>query len=387
MTKEEETEDTPIKFEVDPSKIRDDIVKEFTKKFDELKEALVPPEKLESETEELEENVETDYRAILVENIKKHPKRGNDGWKWTGPDDNEEAKVLVGEAKVTDKKLQESLTCVTATNAIPEIWAAEVERLSVYPNSAFWGAPYVNWKKDVLGRPGDTVNVITVAPVVCETWDCAEPSNDAATISKVPITLRDEVCAYCICKQDLEDVVPDTVNALNEGLGSCLSVCIDNHFLKQLQIGSNAGTYTHTAGMTGSLIARAMGSMQAGTYEPAVLIMHPVVYKGLMQDSQFTNAATFGNRSVIAKGEIDSYLGVDMVERPKGTLCVGNCTSGTYRSVLLAKGAVAGAIKRNITLETEYVARLQRKYILASVRYGGTVVHTNGVFWIVTVQT
>ena len=112
--------------------------------------------------------------------------------------------------------------------------------------------------------------------------------------------------------------------------------------------------------------------------------MHPVPYKGLMMDSQFTSAATFGNRSVIERGEIDSYLGVQMVERPKGTLALGG---GTYRSLLLAKGAIAGAVKRGITLETEYVARLQRKYILASVRFGGTVVHTNGVFWIVTVQS
>ncbi len=127
-----------------------------------------------------------------------------------------------------------------------------------------------------------------------------------------------------------------------------------------------------------------MGSMQAGTYEPAVLIMHPVVYKGLMQDSQFTNAATFGNRSVIQRGEIDSFLGVQMVEVPKGTLHVNE---GTYRSLLLAKGAIAGAKKREIEVETEYVARLRRKYVLASARFGGTVVHTNGVFWIITVQS
>ena len=376
--------DQEITVQVDLEGVKKELMSEIANQFKGLREELVPVEKTQSVTEKFTDDVETDYRKQLVEDLQKHPRVGNSGWKWTGPEDNEESIAIVGGVKVTDPKLQEALTCGTFANAIPEIWAAEIERLSVYPNSAFWGAPYVNWKKDVLGKPGDTVNVITVAPVVCAEWDCEEPSNEAAVVGKIPITLRDEVCAYCICKQDMEDVIPDTVDAFNEGLASCLAVCIDNFFLRQLQTGANAGTYTHTGPLTGSLIARAMGSMQAGTYQPAVLIMHPIPYKGLMMDSQFTNAATFGNRSVISQGEIDSYLGVQMVERPKGTLVVGG---GTYRSCLLSKGAICGAVKRNITLETEYVARLQRKYILASVRYGGTVVHTNGVFWIVTVQS
>jgi hypothetical protein len=182
----------------------------------------------------------------------------------------------------------------------------------------------------------------------------------------------------------MEDVVPDTIDALNEGLARCLSVCIDNYFLAQALIGANAGTLTETGMMKGTVIAKAMGSLEAGTYEPAVLIMHPVVYKGLFQDSQFTNAATFGNRNVIERGAIDSYLGVAMVDVPKGTLYIGG---GTYRSLMLAKGAICAAKKREIEIETEYVARLQRKYILASARFGGTVVHTSGVFWIVTVQS
>jgi len=387
LTDENETEEeAPIKFEVDADKLRKEIIAEMSKKFDVLAEKLVPVENLESETETLEdeEGEAEDYREKLVENLRKAPTVGNAGWKWNGPEDNEEAKTLVGEVKVTDPKLQEAIGAPTTTNAVPEIWAAEVERLSQYPESAFWNAPYINWKKDIQGKPGDTVNVITVAPVTCADLACEEPTTTAATIGKVPITLANKVCAYYICKTDMEDVVPDTIDALNDGLARCLAVCIDNYFLAQAQVGVNQGTLTETGALAGTTIAKAMGSMQAGTYEPVVLIMHPIVYKGLMRDSQFTNAATFGNRSVIAKGEIDSYLGVQMVERPKGTLVIGG---GTYRSLLLAKGAIAGAVKRGITLETEYVARLQRKYVLASVRFGGTVVHTHGVFWVVTVQT
>jgi len=374
------SEEKEITVEVDLGSVKKELIEALDLRFKELSEKMVPGETPDSETEDLEDDTPTDYRIGLVEALTNTKK----DFVWRGPQDNKEAAEVVGEVKVADPKLQEAIGAVTATNAIPEIWAAEVERLSQYPESAFWNAPYINWKKDIQGKPGDTINVITVAPVTCADLACEEPTTTAASIGKVPITLANKVCAYYICKADMEDVVPDTINALNEGLARCLAECIDNYFLTQAQVGANAGTLTEAGAMVGTVIAKAMGSVQAGTYEPVALIMHPVVYKGLMQDSQFTNAATFGNRSVIERGEIDSYLGVQMVERPKGTLLIGG---GTYRSLLLAKGAIAGAIKRAIEVETEYVVRLQQKFVLASVRFGGTVVHTNGIFWIQTVQS
>ena len=257
-------EENEITVQVDLASVKKELMDEIASQFKDLKESLVPAEKPKSATEPLEGSKPEDYREKLVENLKKCPTIGEGGWKWNGPEDNEEAKTLVGEVNVTDPELRETLTCGTFTHAIPEVWAADVERLSVYPNSAFWGAPYINWKKDILGKPGDTVNVITVAPVICTDLVCEEPDLAAAAVAKVPITLVDKVCAYCICKQDMEDVVPDTVDQFNAGLATCLDVCIDNYFLSQAQIGANLGTYTHTAGMTGSLIARAMGSMEAG---------------------------------------------------------------------------------------------------------------------------
>lgn len=388
MTEEEKDEN--IVFELDPEKLAKMINEALDTKLGaavkDLKETIVPQEKTVSETEDLEgDESPQDYRVKLVESLREA--KETSGWEWHGPEDNEESKRVVGEVKISTKQreqLKEAIGTVSASNAVPEIWAAEVERLSVYPNSAFYNAPYVNWKTDIKGKAGDTINVITVGPVTCVDLACEEPTTTAAIIGKVPVTLVNKACAYMICKTDLEDIVPNTVDTLNEGLASCLASCIDAYFLAQAQIGSNAGTLTEAGMMKGTVVAKAMGSLQAGTYTPAVLIMHPVVYKGLFQDSQFTNAATFGNRSVIQSGQISSFLGADFIDRPQGTLAIGG---GTYRSLLMSKGAIAGAIKRNIELETEYVVRLQQKFVLASVRFGGTVAHTNGVFWIQTVQS
>jgi hypothetical protein len=121
-----------------------------------------------------------------------------------------------------------------------------------------------------------------------------------------------------------------------------------------------------------------------GSYEPVKFITHSVPYKHLMQDSQFVNACTFGNRDVIASGVIKNYLGVEINESPKGTLVVGG---GTYRSLLLSKGALAGALKRGITVETEYSPRQRRRWVIASMRWGAVCLHNDGIFWVLSVET
>jgi hypothetical protein len=42
----------------------------------------------------------------------------------------------------------------------------------------------------------------------------------------------------------------------------------------------------------------------------AVLIIHPIQFKQLLKSSQFTNAAEFGDASVVRKGAIEEYVGV-----------------------------------------------------------------------------
>ena len=64
---------------------------------------------------------------------------------------------------------------------------------------------------------------------------------------------------------------------------------------------------------------------------------------------------------------------------PKGTLSIG---SGSYDSLLLAKNAIAAAVKHGLRIESEYVVRLQRRYVLATIKFGGTCLHPDGIWWI-----
>ena len=341
----------------------DEVAEKAAKK---IEEKLKPAEKPQALTEPTE--TEVNYKTRLAEMIRDR----NCNWTWTGED------------KEKEQKYFESISGLAAGNAIPEIWAADVFRCCPYPASAFWDAPFVKWHEEIHGKPGDTVNVITIPKATCGTAGCAEPESGTLTVGKSPITLEEYQCSQYICRDDLEDVVEDTITELNESLMSCLDTCIDNAFIENIVNGDVAGTVNKgTAYMSAATIAEAMGSMRNGTCEPVALIIHPVVEATLMQDSQFVNAATFGDRSVITGGHIIQYLGLDIISIPKGSLLHG---VGTYQSILLSRYAVHAAKKRDPVIEQQYLVQTQRKYIYASVRFGKTTVCADGVWLIYTAK-
>jgi len=295
---------------------------------------------------------------------------------------------IVGERKKVSYSLSESLPLAEAIGSvnpdccIPEVWADDVERQQIYPGSVFWGAWFVRWERGIQGKPGDKVWICTIGTAVATTIAaaCDEPTTLGATFSCKEINLTDYVCAYYLCKNDIESVVPDAIDELNAGLGACLERQIDNYFFDVARTnGCTAGTVTSSSALSGSLIAEAMGSMRNGTYEPVVLIVHPVSMSSLLQDSNFVYACRYGNRDVITGGRVLEWLNLQILMVPKGTLSVG---SGSYDSLLLAKNAIAGAIKHGIRIESEYVVRQQRRYVLATVKFGGTCLHPNGIWWI-----
>ena len=307
---------------------------------------------------------EFDYREKLIEMIKVGSDSGN--FVWNGAQDN---------------KYFEAIGALSGGSAIPEIWAKDVFRCCPYPASAFLGAPYIKWHEDIKGKAGDTVHVITVGRATCGTAGCAEPASTAPTVGAVAITLEEYQCSMYVCRDDLEDMVPDTITELNNALAECIDICIDNAFIANI-IGQGSTLVKGTGNITAAWIAEAIGTMRSGTCEPVVLIIHPAVEARLMQDSQFVNAATFGDRSVITGGHIVKYLGLDIVVIPKGSLVIA--APGTYASIMMSRYAVHAAMKRAPTMETQYLVQTQRKYLYASVRFGKSVVCNDGLLIIHT---
>lgn len=278
--------------------------------------------------------------------------------------------------------LTEAIGSVNPDCCIPEVWADDVERTHVYPGSVFWGAWFLRWERGIQGQPGDKVWICTVGTAIATTIAaaCDEPTTVGASIDCKAIDLTDYACAYYMCKNDIETVMPDLITELNAGLGSCLERQIDNYFFDVARTNNcTAGTLTSSSALSGSLIAEAMGSMRNGTYEPVVLITHPVAMSSLLQDTQFVYACRYGNRDVITGGRVLEWLNLQILMVPKGTLSIG---SGSYDSLLLAKNAIAAAVKHGLRIESEYVVREQRRYVLATIKFGGTCLHPDGIWWI-----
>jgi len=329
-----------------------------------LAEKMKPAEKTTALSEKVGP-VAYDYRVKLVEMLK----NPNQGFKWSG------------DKTASENQFFESIGALSAGSAVPEIWAAEVFRCCPYPASAFWGAPFIKWHDDINGKAGDTVHVITVGKMLAGTAGCAEPASTAPTVSAVAITLEEYQCSMYICRDDLEDMVADTVTQLNDALVNCLDVVIDQAFISNLT-GKGGTLVGGTAYITPAVIAQAIGTMRAGTCEPVVFITHPAVESRLMRDSQFVNAATFGDRSVITGGHIIKYLGLDIVVVPAGSLVVA--APGTYASLMLSRYAVHAAKKREPSIESQYLVQTQRKYVYASVRFGKSAVCNDGILWVHT---
>ena len=220
------------------------------------------------------------------------------------------------------------------------------------------------------------MHVVTVGKATCGTAGCAEPVGTAPTVSAVAITLEEYQCSQYICRNDLEDMIPDTITELNNSLASCLDTCIDNAFIANI-LGLGGTLVKGTSVITPADIAEAIGTMRSGTCEPVVLIIHPAVEARLMMNAQFVNAATFGDRSVITGGHIIKYLGLDIVVVPKGSLVIA--APGTYASIMLSRYAVHAARKRDPVIESQYLVQTQRKFVYASIRFGKSVVCNDGV--------
>lgn len=344
-------------------------LEQFETKMTNLVKEAVNPTPAPKALNEAASPTKEDYKQKLIEAMQAH-------------------KFIEWNEGVTSKKVMaEAIGALTSTSAVPDIWASEVERLHVYPNSVMLSTPgLVNWKSDITGKPGNKIEVPTVDKVVAvAVTDGTEPTISAATVSKVQITLNVIGASYYLTSSDIEDMVPGTIDALNAGLGSGIAQKLDTDFISYLNApdGVTRGTLTTatlgSVAMSGSILARAMGSLRAGTYNPAFFLTHPQCIVSLMQNQAFYDASQFGNNEVTQRGAVASYYGVDIVSTP-----VIYSTGGTYKSYLVSKGALVGAIKRKPEIVSQYVIESGRTYVRADMRWGGTIAHFDGVFQVCT---
>lgn len=158
--------------------------------------------------------------------------------------------------------LTETIGTLDPDCCVPEVWADDIQLTHVYGKSIFWQAWFMNWDQGIYQKPGDTVYWCKIPPIRAGTLACTEPTVTEPTMSCPSCSLTGRVCALTLCVDDIEDAQTGLVDAVNEAIGNCLAVAIDEYFINVALSCTNLGTLTDSGAMTGSLLIEAMGTMQ-----------------------------------------------------------------------------------------------------------------------------
>lgn len=125
--------------------------------------------------------------------------------------------------------------------------------------------------------------------------------------------------------------------------------------------------------------------------DPFVLFISSQQENALLKDSQFTNAAEYGNNEIVMNGEIGKYLGIKVVVTENTPAFAASETGfdGSTAAVaghrcILAKPkkavAIAWGIKPQIYVE-DYKSQLEKRVIL-EMAYAAGVVHSDAIVFI-----
>lgn len=287
------------------------------------------------------------------------------------------ARQLIAERKIVDGEVHESNEYGTsqAGSAIPEIWASDVIQLT--PRGGVLSG-ICKWYDDIKGKAGDTLHIPTLDTISFgDGSEYTEATGEQPTTSSVPVTISERIAYLKISREVLEDAVGGLVTALNQEIRDSYEHDLDAQILARLNtpVASTGigGTLTTanlgSVGMTGSVIARLMGSFRAGTQEPIAMIIHPVTEAKLMQDEQFYDASEWGDSEIRQSGKVRSFLGLEILVSPQIT-----STGGTYHSFMVGKDCMGFTSKRDFTMDMDYNVQTRQHYWVATGRYGGTII-------------
>jgi N4-gp56 family major capsid protein len=110
------------------------------------------------------------------------------------------------------------------------------------------------------------------------------------------------------------DLVEEARNAVTQQMAEDVDYAIRDEIVSSTPSPSHVIDQTSSGELTPESIADAMEKIEQDNYTPRFLIVAPTHINDLRKDSQFTNAAEYGDDEVIMDGEIGQYLGVSVLK-------------------------------------------------------------------------
>lgn len=290
------------------------------------------------------------------------------------------------------------------TERIPERWAqyiearADIERIM---------KKYCKVNTDLVGRPGDTIKIPRRAYVDLTTYTATAQSEGVAMsqnfeleIETITLTPTEVGISGRITKQAIDEAMISLIEDTQIGLAKAVADKEDQDILAAIMATAvstgptyiNAkkdattfvsGTYTTAfagAAITGvtaadvldlSVIVEAKEViMDSNGFVGDVLMIHPRQKASLLRSEDFINAARAGAADARSRAAVTNVWGLEVVSsRRVPTHAISGSVTG-YQAILMdSTAAVALAVKRPVTVETEYKPAERMYYFYVTTMY------------------
>jgi N4-gp56 family major capsid protein len=305
------------------------------------------------------------------------------------------------------------------TDRIPEVWGAEIEKAAeavrVFRN-------FVTVNTDLVGKPGSVIKLPKRAYIDYTTYSAQDIANDLTdvpintelTFDTVTIEPTEVGMATSVTKQAIDEVMISMLDNLKmqlaEGIATkedqdivaAITAASDTDPITVLEADASSTTYATAdydvayagadiAGVATTdvldmpLIAEGMVTMQEAGFKADTLFVHPRQTASLLKDDMFIDASKAGATQFRENGVITRLYGIDIVESLHvPSVGIGTAEAG-YMALLIDKSAAAAlAVKRPVTIETEYKPQQRKHYIYATTMYKAARLNSGAIVGLVT---
>lgn len=212
-------------------------------------------------------------------------------------------------------------TATAAGYINPEVWNTQVLR---HVEDTIIVSRYAKVYNDILGAPGDTVNItINAAPsAAAAVAESADVTVSAYSVTQVVFTPTEYAAAYSLSDKQARRAFYDVASDMTSKLGYSLALKRDTLAVALLQSGgANSvtanGVVSSAIASTDTLdwddIVNAKVEIMKDKLIPKYLIVSPGQLGQLMKTSAFRDASQFGGRETILGGELKMIGGLTVV--------------------------------------------------------------------------
>lgn len=238
---------------------------------------------------------------------------------------------------------------------------------------------------NLVGQPGKQAKVgiyPTLSTSALVSGEGTDATNNAITATEKTFN-ADEIAALVTLTDTARDSADDdTAASIGRILGETLARKVDEDIVALFSGFSNTLGLTTQAELTADTIFQAVATLRGNSVMgPYVGVFHPNQMYNLKKQLANAGSATVPSLSdvgnaALAEGFVGRIAGVDLYE----SAVVTGDSAGNFVGAIMHSDAIAYALKKDITLETQRDASLRATEIVASMTYAvGELQDAHGV--------